>query len=87
MASPLQNAAVVGETWALRSPSHAGSANAYGPHDHAYASTVTTNALVPGLGAGTGAAGGAAVDQPDGTKIDLRVGLITKVWKHETADK
>eukprot|EP00640_Fibrocapsa_japonica_P002587 CAMPEP_0113937718 /NCGR_PEP_ID=MMETSP1339-20121228/4280_1 /TAXON_ID=94617 /ORGANISM="Fibrocapsa japonica" /LENGTH=251 /DNA_ID=CAMNT_0000940589 /DNA_START=42 /DNA_END=797 /DNA_ORIENTATION=- /assembly_acc=CAM_ASM_000762 len=28
-----------------------------------------------------------AGDQPDITKIDLRVGKITKVWRHETADK
>ncbi|CAM9335337.1 unnamed protein product [Ascophyllum nodosum] len=26
-------------------------------------------------------------DQPDGTKLDLRVGRITKVWPHETGDK
>ncbi|CAM9976679.1 unnamed protein product [Choristocarpus tenellus] len=25
--------------------------------------------------------------QPGGTKIDLRVGVITKVWNHETADR
>ncbi|OQR87136.1 hypothetical protein ACHHYP_09495 [Achlya hypogyna] len=28
-----------------------------------------------------------AEDQPEITKLDIRVGKITKVWKHETADK
>jgi aminoacyl tRNA synthase complex-interacting multifunctional protein 1 len=26
-------------------------------------------------------------DQPEITKLDMRVGKIVKVWKHETADK
>lgn len=26
-------------------------------------------------------------EQPEGTKVDLRVGLITNVWPHESADK
>lgn len=29
----------------------------------------------------------AAADQPEITKLDIRVGEIVKVWKHETADK
>lgn len=29
----------------------------------------------------------AATNQPEVTKLDIRVGLITKCWKHETADK
>ncbi|KDO33995.1 hypothetical protein SPRG_01269, partial [Saprolegnia parasitica CBS 223.65] len=33
------------------------------------------------------AAAPAADDQPEITKLDIRVGKITKVWKHETADK
>ncbi|CAM9485021.1 unnamed protein product [Ectocarpus sp. 12 AP-2014] len=32
-------------------------------------------------------AGVSYADQPDGTKVDLRVGQITRVWMHETADK
>eukprot|EP00752_Nemacystus_decipiens_P008304 g7423.t1 len=28
-----------------------------------------------------------SAEQPDGSKIDLRVGLITNVWTHESADK
>lgn len=28
-----------------------------------------------------------SAEQPDGTKVDLRVGLITNVWTHESADK
>ncbi|CAB1106017.1 unnamed protein product [Ectocarpus sp. CCAP 1310/34] len=32
-------------------------------------------------------AGVSSADQPDGTKVDLRVGQITRVWTHETADK
>eukprot|EP00903_Cladosiphon_okamuranus_P013243 g12348.t1 len=28
-----------------------------------------------------------SADQPGGTKVDLRVGLITNVWMHESADK
>lgn len=43
-------------------------------------------------GGGMSAAGaskhaGSSVEQPDGTKVDLRVGLITNVWTHESADK
>lgn len=33
------------------------------------------------------AAAPAAADQPEITKLDIRVGQIVKVWKHETADK
>ncbi|CAM9567756.1 unnamed protein product [Ectocarpus sp. 4 AP-2014] len=32
-------------------------------------------------------AGVSSADQPDGTKVDLRVGQITRVWTHEKADK
>lgn len=28
-----------------------------------------------------------SAEQPDGTKVDLRVGLITSVQTHESADK
>lgn len=28
-----------------------------------------------------------AADQPEITKLDIRVGKIVKVWKHDTADK
>jgi methionine--tRNA ligase beta chain len=34
-----------------------------------------------------GKQGAAASDQPEFTKIDIRVGKIIKVWNHETADK
>ena len=34
-----------------------------------------------------GDAGGAGDDQPEFTKIDIRVGQITKVWNHPEADK
>ncbi|CAN0057135.1 unnamed protein product, partial [Ectocarpus fasciculatus] len=37
--------------------------------------------------AGASPTGVSSADQPDGTKVDLRVGLITRVWTHETADK
>lgn len=37
--------------------------------------------------AGASTASVSSADQPDGTKVDLRVGLITRVWTHETADK
>lgn len=33
------------------------------------------------------AAAPAAADQPEITKLDIRVGKIVKVWKHDTADK
>lgn len=33
------------------------------------------------------AAAAADPDQPEITKLDIRVGQIVKVWKHETADK
>lgn len=29
----------------------------------------------------------AAADQPEFTKVDIRVGKIIKVWNHESADK
>ncbi|CAM9361935.1 unnamed protein product [Hapterophycus canaliculatus] len=40
-----------------------------------------------GKGSSTTAAAPSSVDQPDGTKVDLRVGLIKRVWTHESADK
>ncbi len=37
--------------------------------------------------AGQKGSGGGAADQPDFTKVDIRVGQITKVWNHPDADK
>ena len=46
---------------------------------------LATAAAAAGEGA-TAAPAVSAVDQPDGTKVDLRVGVISKVWVHESAD-
>eukprot|EP00904_Undaria_pinnatifida_P000404 jgi/Undpi1/10364/HiC_scaffold_29.g12814.m1 len=45
-----------------------------------------TNAKGKGKKGATAAPAVSAVDQPDGTKVDLRVGVISKVWVHESAD-